>query len=75
MRLSLPGPAHVTAAADDIICMLPALELPAVLHGLPSVSTVLDQELKMLVQDVIIDAGEDAWDLFEDGRCQSLQLT
>jgi hypothetical protein len=45
------------AAVDDSIYMLPDLELPPVLHGLLSDSSVLEQELKELIEGVVFEAG------------------
>lgn len=45
------------AAVDDSIYMLPELDLPPVLHGLPSNSSVLEQELKKLIEGVVFEAG------------------
>lgn len=56
--MALPLPC---SAVDDSIYMLPEFDLPPVLHGLPSNSSVLEQELKKLIEGVVFEAGERGW--------------
>jgi hypothetical protein len=56
--LALPY-VHIScpAAVDDSIYMLPEVELPPVLRGLPDSPSDIQPELKKLVQGVVLQAG------------------
>lgn len=56
-QFDLWHPCMCVAAVDDSIYMLPEVQLPSMLEGLPKGYSEVEPELKRMIRDVILEAG------------------